>query len=107
MGWPPAAEPDQPVPDCSLQKDPWRDVHAGPQQPLAVLPGVDDDFRGNSLNDLDEIASCVLGRKQAEQRARGSGNAVDVPVVGLSGRINVDLRTQSRMDTPQLSLLEV
>ena len=50
----------------------------GPQQMLRILPGLEHDLHRHALHDLDEVAGRVLRRQQAEPRAGGAGDAVDL-----------------------------
>src|SRR5262249_46983075 len=94
-------------PTGSSQKDFGCDIHAGPEQPIVVLPGIDDDLDGHSLHDLHVVAGRVFRGKQTEAWTRGTGDAVHVAPVGSPGRIDVDAHALARPDFPKLRLLEV
>src|SRR6266850_7442828 len=97
-------------PDCprgSSEVHSWHDVHSGPKLEIAILSFLDDDLYGDSLHDLDVIARGILRRKQAEKRARRSGDAVHVALVGPPVGIDVKLYELSGAHEPKLRLLEV
>src|SRR5262245_27781926 len=102
-----SAEPERSSLVYSSQKDFGGDVHARPELPIVILSGLDDDFGGDPLHDLDVIAGGVLRRKQTEQGTCCSSDAVDVSLVGSAGGVDVDLHMLPRVDTPKLRFLEV
>src|SRR6186997_1204968 len=55
----------------SFQIDRRHGRHAGTQEMLGVLAGIEHDLHGDALNDLHEVAGRVLRRQQAEPRAGG------------------------------------
>src|SRR5262249_11247011 len=74
---------------------------------IAILSGLDDDLRGNALDDLYVVAGRVLRRKQTEKRPRRPGDAVDMALVRPAAGIDVDLDRLAGTDRPKLRLLEV
>ena len=66
------------------------DRHAGTQLVILVCTGFEDDLHRNALHDFHVVAGGVFRRQQAEARAAGAGDAVDLAVVGSAVGVDVD-----------------
>ena len=75
----------------------------------AASAGVEHDLHRHALHHLGEVAGGVLRRQQAEQRAGGGGEAVDLPSIAASdGSISGDQpHLHARLHARELGLLEV
>src|SRR5439155_21779618 len=82
--------------------------HAGPQQMLRILPRLEHDLHRHALDNLHVVPSRVLARQQAEPRAGGRRNAVDVTLELLAAvRIHLDGGPLAGPHGGELRLLEV
>src|SRR5580658_7944975 len=68
---------------------------------------VEHDLHRNALHDFHVVAGGVFGRQQAEALSAGAGHGINVPLVGLAGRIDLNLSRLSRLHLGKLRLLEV
>ena len=83
------------------------DVHAGAQPPIVILAGIEIDLHRNALHDFHVVSGSVLRRKQAEARAGGAGDAVNMAFQSLASRIYVDVRFLPNLHVPELILFEI
>src|SRR5580704_10992199 len=83
------------------------DVHAGPKLAIPVFAGLENNLYRDSLYYFYVVAGGILRRKQTEEGARGTGDAVHVAFQGLAGRIHMDFRSLSDAHVPELGLFEI
>src|SRR5262245_17600064 len=75
---------------------------------LRILTGIEADANGNALHDLDVVAGGVVGRQQAESRARRRGEAFDFSVERLAAvRVGANGHTLAGTNVLDLRLLEI
>src|SRR5581483_12029660 len=84
------------------------DRHARTQDVLRVLAFVEHDLHRHALHDFDVVAGGVFGGQQAEPRARGRGDAVDL-AAELAPSVGIDLDGDplAWAHAAQLRLLEI
>src|SRR5690349_7425043 len=92
---------------CSSEIHLGYDIHTRPQLQVSIFSRCDNDFYRDPLDDLDVISCRVFGRKQAEQRAGRSRDAVNPAAVSLAIGHHVNHRTLSRTYVAELRLFEV
>src|SRR6266446_3707373 len=73
------------------------DRHPRTQFMSLVLARLEHDLHRYALHNFDVVAGGVFRWQQAEARSTGAGDGIDMPFVGLAGRIDRDLSRQPRL----------
>src|SRR5262249_38075563 len=90
------------------QFDDWDDGHAGDEQRVAVLPGLEEELHGDGLDRLQEVAGGVLGRQEGEARAGAALDRVHARAEGEPGMgVHRDRGALARPHVGELRLLVV
>ena len=74
---------------------------------VGILSGFEQDSHRQPLDHFHIVAGCVFGWKQAEHRARGSADCIDVSFIVTPIRIDIDLYRLARTHVLELRLFEV
>src|SRR5271156_1423630 len=82
-------------------------IHARPQHGFFLWNGIEDDFHGNALHHLHVVSRGVFRREQAQHRASGSGDGIDMAAKHAAVGIDTDLRLLPRLQVAQLRFLKV
>src|SRR5262249_54182901 len=88
----------------------YRRVHRHPrsQKMLRILTGIQHDFYGHALDHLHEVTRRILRRQQAEARAGGAGDRIDLSFeIAAAKRVDVERRALTGPHALQLRLLVI
>src|SRR5579864_2235333 len=96
-----------PWPRPSANPDLGRYRFPGTQLVIVVRAGIENDLDRDALHYFHVIPRSIFWRQQAEARAAGSGNALDLSVVGSAVGIDVDGDALADFHLPKLRFFEV